>query len=700
MNKIDSLLAKRFSSLGLQEKLEIKNLGAYQPKGVRITQVDGKKTRTFCVSWFEKKSWLSVSDEKNSLFCFYCVLFGGESLWAENGCKDMKHLSERIQKHESSKTHISNSLQFQMLGKTNILSTIDAGYSLSIKKHNELVDKNRHTLSRVIDCIKFCGVHELPLRGHDETIDSNNRGVFLDMVSYTATLDSAFSDHLKDSKITKNTSKTNQNEILECMYKVYIEEIKREIDKARFVSLQADETTDVSCRSQFVIILRYLKGYQPVERFIAFIDVQDRTAMGLTNVLKEELNCFGLKEKLIAQAYDGAAVMSGSRNGVQSLMKEVYPNAHYVHCYAHQLNLVLKKVCSSNKRVRTFFSTLSGFGVFFTSSPKRNDLLREITFKQIPRVCETRWNFRSKIVTCIKENKTKIGECFDKIINDEGWDDTSVWQSVGFKKCLEDLEFNFFLSFFYSILKHVDVLYNILQSSNSNTITIKEAFEKFELSINFVRNSITDNVSGSILNDCEEMHENRMKRNTSIELLIEDAKDACDKVIYEISDRFRSIEIFKSFSILDPKNFKFNRQHFPRNHIKNILTNYPMLSEVKLMSELTVLYENAVFSDIGTINALSQFMHENNLIETFSEVSKLIEIVLVTPVSTADAERCFSTLKRIKTLLRNSTGQDRLNALAVLSIHKDYLQDIDQFNQKVIEMFSLMKQRRAEYLYK
>ncbi|XP_065658794.1 zinc finger MYM-type protein 1-like [Hydra vulgaris] len=406
-------------------------------------------------------------------------------------------------------------------------------------------------------------------------------------------------------------------------------------------------------RSQFVIILRYLKGHKPVERFIAFIDVKDRTAMGLTNVLKEELNCFCQKEKIIAQAYDGAAVMRGSRNVVQSLMKEVYPNAHYAYCYAHQLNLVLKKVCSSNKLVRTFFFTLSGFGVFFTSSPKRNDILREITFKQIPKVCETRWNFRSKIVPCIKENKVKIGECFNKIINDEG--------------------------------------------CNSNTITIKEAFEKFELSINFVRNSITDNVSGSILNNCEEMHENRMKRNTSIELLIEDAKDACDKVIYEISDRFRSIEIFKSFSISDPKNFKLNRQHFPRNHIKNILTNYPMLSEVKMMSELTVLYENAVFSDIGT---LSQIMHENNLIETFSAVSKLIEIVLVTPVSTADVERCFSTLKRVKTLLRNSTGQDRLNALAVLLIHKDHLQDIDQFNQKVIEMFSLMKQRRAEYTHK
>ncbi|GLV33389.1 hypothetical protein CBL_20135, partial [Carabus blaptoides fortunei] len=289
-----------------------------------------------------------------------------------------------------------------------------------------------------MDCIKFCGVHELPLRGHDETVDSNNRGVFLDMVSYTATLDSVLNDHLENSKVAKGTSKTNKNGILDCMYKVYIEEIKSEIDKANFVSLQANETTDVSCRSQLVIILRYIKDSQPVERFLAFIDVHDRTATGLTHLLKEELKSFSLIKILIAQAYDGAAVMNGSRNGVQSLMKEVYPNAHYVHCYAHQLNLILRKVCSSNKRIRTFFSTLSGFGVFFTSSPKRNDLLREISKKQVPRVCETRWNFRYKIVNWIKENKTELLECFKEIVNEEGWDDKSVWESVGFKKSLED----------------------------------------------------------------------------------------------------------------------------------------------------------------------------------------------------------------------------------------------------------------------
>ena len=54
------------------------------------------------------------------------------------------------------------------------------------------------------------------------------------------------------------------------------------------------------------------------------------------------------KQKLVAQCYDGASVMSGQHRGVQSIVKETYPNAHYVHCYAHQLNLILQQATSQN----------------------------------------------------------------------------------------------------------------------------------------------------------------------------------------------------------------------------------------------------------------------------------------------------------------------------------------------------------------
>uniref|UniRef100_A0A6P7FII3 Zinc finger MYM-type protein 1-like n=1 Tax=Diabrotica virgifera virgifera TaxID=50390 RepID=A0A6P7FII3_DIAVI len=49
----------------------------------------------------------------------------------------------------------------------------------------------------------------------------------------------------------------------------------------------------------------------------------------------------------------------------------------------------------------------------------------------------------------------------------------------------------------------------------------------------------------------------------------------------------------------------------------------------------------------------------------------LLGILAVLPVTTASVERSFSTLKRLKTYLRNSIGEERLTSLALLSIHRD-----------------------------
>ena len=91
----------------------------------------------------------------------------------------------------------------------------------------------------------------------------------------------------------------------------------REIKNSSYVSVQADKTTDISCKSQFVIIVCYVKDFEPVQRFLKFVELQDRTANGLTKALKKNLDLLNLESKLIAQAYDGAPVMRDSINGVQ-----------------------------------------------------------------------------------------------------------------------------------------------------------------------------------------------------------------------------------------------------------------------------------------------------------------------------------------------------------------------------------------------
>jgi hypothetical protein len=66
------------------------------------------------------------------------------------------------------------------------------------------------------------------------------------------------------------------------------------------------------------------------------------------------------------------------------------------------------------------------------------------------------------------------------------------------------------------------------------------------------------------------------------------------------------------------------------------------------------------------------------------------------PVTVASAERSFSKLKLIKTYLRSSMSQERLNGLATLSIEKDMLADIDV--DVLINDFASQNARRNHFL--
>lgn len=71
----------------------------------------------------------------------------------------------------------------------------------------------------------------------------------------------------------------------------------------------------------------------------------------------------------------------------------------------------------------------------------------------------------------------------------------------------------------------------------------------------------------------------------------------------------------------------------------------------------------------------------------------MLKIFSILPVTTASVERSFSTLKRIKTYLRNSTSENRLNGLALLNIHRDIDLDINL----LIDVFANKKERRLDF---
>nr|CAH7765288.1 unnamed protein product [Callosobruchus chinensis] len=574
------------------------------------------------------------------------------------------------------------------------MSQLSSAYRESIILHNNKVEKNRHILKRIISCVKFCSAFDLALRGHDESEFSENQGIFKELINFTAELDNTLKEHLRTATVFKGTSNTIQNEILESMLQVCREEICKQIEKADYLSIQCDKTTDVSNYCQMVLILRYFNEGSICEHFWGFIRIKDKTATGLKTCIENEIDPLVLKtpQKLIAQTYDGANVMSGVNNGVQAQIKIKYPNAHFIHCYAHQLNLIMQK--SQNAKVRVFFNNLSAIPVFFSNSSHRCDILQEIINKRLPRAVITRWNYNIRTVNFVHENREKLIEVFEEI---ESRCEKSITsnEASDIRRALEDPEFIFWLELFHKILPQVDILYNQLQSKNKDTVQLQKDLIIFEKSISNIRNE-TDSIQNSVESEFPTFKRRRTDDNFRSVI----AKEVRDTITTQMKDRFSFRGHLQAAYLFNKDKYSEFAKKFPVTVLNEVASFYPMLSKSRLKTELEIIYSRKDLKEIvGAMNLLS-FILENNLNETFIETSKILKIIVTTPMTTAEAERTFSTLKRIKTFLRNTMLNDRLNALVMMSINRNLVHQINNFDDKVMEKFISMKDRRADFNFK
>jgi hypothetical protein len=81
---------------------------------------------------------------------------------------------------------------------------------------------------------------------------------------------------------------------------------------------------------------------------------------------------------------------------------------------------------------------------------------------------------------------------------------------------------------------------------------------------------------------------------------------------------------------------------------------------------------------ITRVSTVCDLMNESIAGKTmFPEYDNLLRIYLTIPVTTASAERAFSTLNRLKTCLRCSIGQARLNHCLIAHVYKEELDKID-----------------------
>ena len=76
----------------------------------------------------------------------------------------------------------------------------------------------------------------------------------------------------------------------------------------------------------------------------------------------------------------------------------------------------------------------------------------------------------------------------------------------------------------------------------------------------------------------------------------------------------------------------------------------------------------------------------------YPNVHTLLKLLLVLPISTATAERTFSSLRILKTWLRSTMGEERLSGLALMYIHRN----ITLNNEHIIKTWYNMSNRRIQ----
>jgi hypothetical protein len=172
------------------------------------------------------------------------------------------------------------------------------------------------------------------------------------------------------------TSGTIQKDITNSCAQAITKAINKERGGCLF-SVLVDESHDISVKEQMVVVVRFVnKKGEVIEWFLGIKHVKDTTSESLKKTLVDMLSDYGLVVANIrGQGYDGAFNMRGEFNGLQKLIRDESPFAFYIHCFAHQLQLVvisISKYCSS---IEDFFDYVTLIMSITCASCKRKYLL-------------------------------------------------------------------------------------------------------------------------------------------------------------------------------------------------------------------------------------------------------------------------------------------------------------------------------------
>lgn len=669
----------------------------------------GVKKRSFNANWFGSFTWLEYSKSKNAAFCFSCRIFGKHvkhDTFVNTGLRNWKKALDLCREHEKSPAHKASMLSWHgykaSTAHGSVVEQLDSANEKEIKERREYV-------SRVVAVTKFLGKQNIPFRGHDEGISSDNQGNFLECMKLLKEFDSFLQSYSAPSHSTY-LSPTSQNDIIQCCTQEITAAIASEIKEAGMFSVMADEARDGSTE-QLAVCVRYVTEGSLKECLLAMTELKGFDAETVTAAIEEQLRLNGIDHvKVVAQAYDGASVMSGAVGGVQTKFREKHPMAIYVHCYAHQLNLVLCYTCQAVPEAKDLFDLLQSVYTFFSLSLVNHHKFKE-TQKQLGlqpselvQLSKTRWSCQLRSVNAMIDNLPAVLQCLSSINSP---------MAVGLHAKLARFSTVYLLMMFKTFLSVTENLHKFLQSQ---TVDLAKAVEYKRAVCATLKDMRTDEkaaelydrakafcAANQIPEPCATRQRQKQKRMEDYVVdsscgAVSDLGDAeklktnlflpcLDRMVAEMDQRFSSLtsQVLRGVEACNPGSDNFLCEEDLRGLADHY--NVALKPEEVLVAKnyLARKQESLPITDMQCVfSLLDQVM--------FPTLTQVIQISLTIPVSSCTCERTFSVLRRLHTWLRSTMGQDRLHHLAIMSVEREELSKLS--HSQVIDCFAKMKTRR------
>ena len=690
------------------------------------TTSNEKFSRKFQYAWFQKYPWLAYSEAENAAYCKYCVFFsrlyvGNTSsqcvgYLVQDGFKQWKRALEYFNKHNNLEYHKTALLHYTNLKKINENKKQSIDVLLDQTKARE-VSENRDRLKPIIKTIIFCGKQGLALRGHRDhgPIDLNNyptenEGNFRALLRERVDAgDKILEEHLRSAK--KNafyTSFVIQNEIINICGSLIQKKIIEHVILSKYFSILVDETTDISNVEQLTFCIRYIDkdNIKVCEDFLCFVPISSTTAENISSVILNTLNELGLDIKYLrGQGYDGAAAISGQFKGTQAYISEQQPKAIYVHCMSHCLNLAVSGSCKVQD-IRNCLGIVEKAYVFL-NTPKRQQVLCKNIDKFCPtskrahlkQLCPTRWVERHdsvlifvELLEAVCETLTDISEWPDRDSSSNAILLLNSIRSVNFLVSILVSE----LIFSYSIIlsrylqkENLDLAVAIRHASSLHDELLKcrshadSEFKKVFTKITSLCATLDITPTIPRINKRQTHRSNIDASDPETYYRISIFVPFLDSFIQEINDRFLvHKDILSSFSCLvSDFTHDENFARLAKFYEDDLIENGAYINQAQLNAEY-LLWKREMNNSSEIKHSVLDILSKCQK-DAFPNIYELLKIIAVMPVTTATAERSYSTLRRLKTYLRNSTGENRLTSLALMNIHYEIRLDVEDVLNKL-----------------